>query len=50
MEKVCPWCGQPSDRGQLKDRTEQNLTGGCQLMQVDLYNGRKTVVVVVIVQ
>ena len=22
MEKVCPWCGQPSDRGRLK--TEQN--------------------------
>jgi len=24
MEKVCPWCGQPSDRGRLKNRTEQN--------------------------
>jgi len=23
MEKVCPWCGQPSDRGRLKNRTEQ---------------------------
>ena len=22
MEKVRPWCGQPSDRGQLKNRTE----------------------------
>jgi len=22
MEKVCPWCGQPSDRGWLKNRTE----------------------------
>jgi len=21
MEKVCPWCGQPSDRGLLKTRT-----------------------------
>jgi len=21
MEKVCPWCGQPSDRGLLKKRT-----------------------------
>jgi len=21
MEKVCPWCGQPSDRGRLKNRT-----------------------------
>jgi len=24
MEKVHPWCGQPSDRGRLKNRTEQN--------------------------
>ena len=23
MEKVRPWCGQPSDRGRLKYRTEQ---------------------------
>ena len=23
MEKVRPWCGQPSDRGGLKNRTEQ---------------------------
>jgi len=22
MEKVRPWCGQPTDRGQLKNRTE----------------------------
>ena len=22
MEKVHPWCGQPSDQGRLKDRTE----------------------------
>jgi len=22
MEKVRPWCGQPSDRGRLKNRTE----------------------------
>ena len=21
MEKVCPWCGQPSDQGRLKNRT-----------------------------
>ena len=27
MEKVRPWCGQPSDRGRLKNRTEQNRTG-----------------------
>ena len=24
MGKVRPWCGQPSDRGWLKNRTEQN--------------------------
>jgi len=24
MEKLCPWCGQPSDRGRLKNRTEQH--------------------------
>ena len=23
MEKVCPCCGQPSDRGRVKNRTEQ---------------------------
>ena len=23
MEKVRPWCGQPSDRGRLKIRTDQ---------------------------
>jgi len=23
MEKVHPWCGQPSDQGRLKNRTEQ---------------------------
>ena len=26
MEKVRPWCGQPSDQGRLKNRTEQNST------------------------
>jgi len=25
MEKVRSWCGQPSDRGRLKNRTEQNV-------------------------
>ena len=25
--KYVPWCGQPSDRGRLKNRTEQGLTG-----------------------
>jgi len=24
MEKVRPWCGQPSDRGRLRNRTEEN--------------------------
>jgi len=23
MEKVRPWCGQPSDRGRLRNRTER---------------------------
>ena len=27
MEKVRPWCGQPSDRGRLKHRTE-TITAG----------------------
>ena len=26
MEKVRPWCGQPSDRRRLKNRTEQGST------------------------
>jgi len=26
MEKVRPWCGQPSDRGRLRNRTEQSAT------------------------
>ena len=25
IEKVRPWCGQPSGRGRLKNRTEQSL-------------------------
>ena len=24
IKKVCPWCGQPSDRGWLKNRTDLN--------------------------
>ena len=27
MEKVCPCCGQPSDRGRLKNRTEHSMYG-----------------------
>jgi len=26
MEKVRPWCGQPSDRGRLKNKTELEAT------------------------
>jgi len=30
MEKVRPWCGQPSDRGRLRNRTESQRSGiGC---------------------
>jgi len=29
MEKVRPWCGQPSDGGRLRNRTEQNGGYGC---------------------
>jgi len=27
MEKVRPWCGQPSDRGRLKNRTDKSTCG-----------------------
>jgi len=30
MEKVCPWCGQPSDQGQLENRTESSTKHSCQ--------------------
>ena len=39
MEKVRPWCGQPSDRGRLKNRTEPTVYG----------SGRPTTAVVVVV-
>ena len=29
MEKVRPWCGQPSDRGRLKNRTEETKKVEC---------------------
>ena len=29
MEKVRAWCGQPSDRGRLKNRTERSCSGAC---------------------
>ena len=25
MEKVRPWCGQPSDRGRLRNKTESGM-------------------------
>ena len=28
MEKVRPWCGQPSDRGRLRNRTEHYRSMG----------------------
>ena len=41
MEKVRPWCGQPSDRGRLKNRTEQNSVGveatGCEQLAQSRY-------------
>ena len=40
MEKVCPWCGQPSDRGWLKNGTEQVMAiplSGSNLGQVVLH-------------
>jgi len=36
MEKVRPYCGQPSDRGQLKNRTEQNNCGTVQMVRCEL--------------
>jgi len=36
MEKVRPWCGQPSDRGRLKNRISQVI--GCEdRLRNDLY-------------
>jgi len=32
MEKVRPWCGQPSDRGRLRNRTEHPSTAAMRLM------------------
>ena len=31
MEKVRPWCGQPSDRGRLRNRTALHAVHGRQL-------------------
>ena len=38
MEKVRPWCGQPSDRGRLKNRTE--LAKNTSLVAVVVQKGR----------
>ena len=35
MEKVRPWCGQPLDRGRLKNRTEQPVPTAANLQQRD---------------
>ena len=32
MEKVRPWCGQPSDRGRLKNRTELHAADACSVI------------------
>ena len=45
MEKVRPWCGQPSDRGRLKNRTGT----GTGLPRLSRKRDRKTGVVVVVV-
>jgi len=45
MEKVRPWCGQPSDRGRLKNRTDMDTekqTGGCFVMRPRSPRGRNT--------
>ena len=34
MEKVRLWCGQPSDRGRLKNRTEQSINQNSQISRL----------------
>ena len=36
MEKVRPWCDQPSARGQLKNKTKQNRTDMPVYLRADL--------------
>ena len=36
MEEVRPWCGQPSDREQLYDRTEQIIKSQCVVVCVTM--------------
>ena len=36
MEKVHPWCGRPSDRGRLKNRTEHRLVFECHSLFLQL--------------
>jgi len=38
MEKVRPWCGQPSDRGRLRNRTEQNSFEQINMMMMMMMN------------
>jgi len=35
MEKVRPWCGQPSDRGRLKNRIDQEYRIDLKLKAID---------------
>ena len=45
MEKVGlrPWCGQPSDRGRLKNRTEQNILRRNEKLLTPRYTGRVSI-------
>jgi len=43
MEKVRPWCGQPSDRGRLRNRTEQNYRERGKDFLVDRWKKEKKV-------
>ena len=40
MEKVRPWCGQPSDRGRLRNRTEMS---GYDCLNKKRFNSRRKV-------
>ena len=40
MEKVRPWCGQPSDRGRLGNKTEQNTRAQLKDEWLNVYSKR----------
>jgi len=50
MEKVRPWCGQPLDRGLLKNRTEQkrwvsfSVLIGLLLMKTCIWPGKTSII------